>query len=207
MELILISESKLKVMLTESDMESFALTCDTIDYDNTETRRAFWEIFDEAKHKTGFDAASNRVFIQVFPSKSGGCELYVTKVQGERDQAGVKLKVNQSKKNGKATNCVYGFDDIKMLTKACSCLEKKGFYDESSAFAEKENPSNTRYFLILPENAPPSSQKKKKYVSPYDFIGEYGKKYADSIMYYIKEHCEPVCNDNAVHILGQLSND
>lgn len=207
MELILINDSKLKVMLTESDLASLSLTCDTIDYDNTETRRAFWEIFDEAKHRTGFDAASNRIFIQVFPSKSGGCELYVTKVQGEKDRSSVSVKVNQTKKNAKASSCIYGFDNIQMLTKACYCLDSKGFYEESSAFAEKEKPLNPKYFLILNENTPPSSQKKKKSVSSYDFIGEFGKKYGGSIMYYIKEHCEPVCTDDAVHTLGRLSKD
>lgn len=38
MELILISDSKLKIMLTRDDMQQYALDCDTIDYDNTETR-------------------------------------------------------------------------------------------------------------------------------------------------------------------------
>ena len=71
MELILISDSKLKIMLTRDDMQQYALNCDTIDYDNTETRRAFWSILDEAKHRTGFDAAAERVFIQLYPSKEG----------------------------------------------------------------------------------------------------------------------------------------
>ena len=64
MELILISENKLKITLTECDMKQYDLDCDDIDYDNTETRKAFWSILDEAKHRTGFDAASQRVFIQ-----------------------------------------------------------------------------------------------------------------------------------------------
>ena len=80
MELILISDKKLKVMLSASDMQKYELDNDTIDYDNTETRRAFWQILDEAKHKTGFDAASEKVFIQVYPSRGGGCEMYVTKL-------------------------------------------------------------------------------------------------------------------------------
>ena len=80
MELILINENKLKITLSRRDMKQYDLDCDTIDYDKTETRKAFWSILDEAKHKTGFDAAKQRVFIQLYPSKEGGCEMYVTKL-------------------------------------------------------------------------------------------------------------------------------
>ena len=80
MELIMISESKLKIMLTSEDMKEYSLNYDNLSYENTETRRAFWSILDEAKHRTGFDAASERVFVQVYPSKKGGCEMYVTKL-------------------------------------------------------------------------------------------------------------------------------
>ena len=80
MELIMISNSKLKIMLTSEDMKEYSLDCNTLSYENTETRRAFWSILDEAKHRTGFDAASERVFVQVYPSKKGGCEMYVTKL-------------------------------------------------------------------------------------------------------------------------------
>ena len=73
MELIKISDTKLKITLTKDDMIRYELNCDTIDYDNTETRKAFWNILDHAKHVTGFDAASERVFIQLYPDKGGGC--------------------------------------------------------------------------------------------------------------------------------------
>lgn len=72
MELILISDSKLKIMLTRDDMQQYALDCDTIDYDNTETRRAFWNILDEAKHRTGFDAAARAGVYPALSVEGGG---------------------------------------------------------------------------------------------------------------------------------------
>ena len=62
MELIKISDSKLKIALTPTDMEKYSLDIQTMDYDKTETRSAFWQLLDEAKHKTGFDAASEKIF-------------------------------------------------------------------------------------------------------------------------------------------------
>ena len=49
MELICISDAKLKIVLTAEDMEHYGIRCDTADYANTETRRAVWAILDEAK--------------------------------------------------------------------------------------------------------------------------------------------------------------
>ena len=67
MELIRIGDSKLKITLTSDDMTQYDLDCDTMDYDNTETRKAFWDILDHAKQITGFDAAGDRVFVQLYP--------------------------------------------------------------------------------------------------------------------------------------------
>jgi negative regulator of genetic competence, sporulation and motility len=94
MELIRIGDSKLKITLTSDDMTQYDLDCDTMDYDNSETRKAFWDILDHAKQITGFDAAGDRVFVQLYPSKKGGCEMYVTKLglicadrrEGERNK-------------------------------------------------------------------------------------------------------------------------
>ncbi len=81
MELIKISDSKLKIALTPTDMEKYSLDIQTMDYDKTETRSAFWQLLDEAKHKTGFDAASEKIFVQIYSSVGGGCEMYVTKLK------------------------------------------------------------------------------------------------------------------------------
>ena len=35
MELLVISENKLKVILSRADMDAYSITCDSIDYDNT----------------------------------------------------------------------------------------------------------------------------------------------------------------------------
>ena len=81
MELIKISDSKLKIALTPTDMEKYSLDIQTMDYDKTQTRSAFWQLLDEAKHKTGFDAASEKIFVQIYSSAGGGCEMYVTKLK------------------------------------------------------------------------------------------------------------------------------
>ena len=65
MELIRIGEGKLKVMLTEEDMALYALDDTASDCSGTETRRAVFAILDAAKAQIGFDAARDRVCIQM----------------------------------------------------------------------------------------------------------------------------------------------
>jgi Negative regulator of genetic competence, sporulation and motility len=185
MELILINDSKLKVMLTPADMESYAITCDTIDYENTETRRAFWNILDEAKHKTGFDAASDKVFIQVYPSKNGGCELYVTKLLHNDYGGNITVKRNDS-----TVTAVYEFENINSLLAVCRQLAVVGYIGDSSAFSD----SNKSYYLSITERK-----------DTYSFITEFGERRNTGFLdAYLAEHCVCICEGNAVGVLSKL---
>lgn len=86
MELHRIGEGQLRISLSADDMDYYQLNSETMDYDDTATRSAFWRILDRAKKQTGFDAARDRVLIQVFPRKSGGCEMYVTKAAPSKQE-------------------------------------------------------------------------------------------------------------------------
>lgn len=183
MELILISERKLKVMLTKADMDALELTCDTIDYDNTETRRAFWSILDEAKHKTGFDAAADRVYIQVYPGRNGGCELYVTKLAGEGDGC---VRVTQS--SHAEAGVAYRFECIERMLLACRRLRDAAYNGGSEAFFADKS-----YYLTLTH---PLGQ--------YDYVSEYGKRLSGELHSYLVEHGSRICDGEAVAKLGEL---
>ncbi len=80
MELIVISESKLKIMLTAPDMAHYDLESARMDCADAHTRAAFRHIFDDARDRIGFDTEGERLFIQFYASKEGGCEIFVTKL-------------------------------------------------------------------------------------------------------------------------------
>lgn len=189
MELILISPSKLKVMLTQSDMEQYSLKTDRIDYDNTETRRAFWSILDEAKHQTGFDAASDKVFIQIYPSRNGGCEMYVTKLPQKGDceeNDDIFCHVSAFE----AQPVFFSFDNMQNLIDACRALKNRGFSSESQAFFSLENPA--RYYLSVTS-------------SNFEQLYEYGCKIKKRfIPSYILERCKCICDSDAVGMLADL---
>ncbi len=80
MELIIIDESRLKIMLTQTDMCHYDLPAERITTAGASTRRAFRHIFDDARERIGFDTTGERLFVQLYTSRGGGCEIFVTKL-------------------------------------------------------------------------------------------------------------------------------
>jgi len=199
MELILINNSKLKIMLTSEDMAKFDLDCNSASYDNTETRRAFWSILDEAKHRTGFDAASDRVLVQLYPSKSGGCEMYITKVGllcTENDNCDNQaFFISPSNESATSKNLAFIFKGIGLMIAACRLVIHSEYIEDSSAWIDE----NGLCYLF--------THTSKKTNSSY-FMGimsEFGIKSENTDTFtYIKEHGRQFCTHNAIETLAVL---
>lgn len=84
MELIVISPTRLKIMLTEPDMRRYQISADTVDCADGRTRQSLRRLFDDARRETGFETDGARLLIQLYASVSGGCEIFVTKL-GDQD--------------------------------------------------------------------------------------------------------------------------
>ena len=194
MELILINDKKLKIMLTPEDMKEYELDCETVDYTQTETRRAFWSILDEAKQQTGFDAASERVYIQLYPSRTGGCEMYVTKVgllpTGVRSTQKGMLRIAQERK------LAYSFPDMELLLRVCRQLDGVDCIGGSRAYIDDGGIcylyiSGVRGFGI-PERL--------------SFVSEFGNaEDPERLSGYIAEHCRCICESDAIKTLAALA--
>ena len=78
MELILISNTKLKIMLNENDMQRYKIGSES-DCAEPDTRRAIRSLLDCAREQIGFNTEGEEIFVQLYTSKKGGCELFVTK--------------------------------------------------------------------------------------------------------------------------------
>ncbi|MFA5561455.1 MAG: adaptor protein MecA [Eubacteriales bacterium] len=199
MELILISDSKLKVMLSADDMEKYEIRSDEIDYDNTETRRAFWQILDEVKQRTGFDAATDKVLIQVYPSRDGGCEMFVTKLSGVSPAVTDTLARSRSVAMLSMRTCIYSFDKLEKLLRVCRSLYRSGYNTVSSAY----HADNGRFYLVLQEHF--RSGGGGGHISEFSFIEEYGTCHRGAMeMAYIKEHATCIDDTAAVEKLADL---
>ena len=216
MELIRIGDSKLKITLTSDDMTQYDLDCDTMDYDNTETRKAFRDILDRAKHATGFDVAGDRVFVQLYPSKKGGCEMYVTKLglvcAERRDGERTRTAATRSTHNNHPAPSIspltesgeerermgaYRFEGLDPLLAVCRQLAAMGYHAQSSAYRDE----NARYYLLLCERAGAFGTP----VGEYAFITEFGTPENErTIRLYISEHGSVICEGNAVTTLSRF---
>lgn len=181
MELILISDSKLKIMLSQKDMIKYDLCCEDIDYSNTETRRAFWNILDEAKQKTGFDAAREKIYIQVFPLRLGGCEIFVTKLEPRKEECDLDIDIIKEEKPS-----VYRFSKLSHLLSVCRVLSSKGYRGESSAYHNGKS-----FFLVISHD--------QKIIEEYADLRE-----NNNYIYHILEHCSSICAKDAVKTLAPL---
>lgn len=195
MELIRISDSKLKITLDAEDMAHYAITSDLLNYENRETRRIIWQILDEAKEQTGFHAATDRILIQVYPSRAGGCEMYVTKLLPPmaRKAEGEKIHMREEKRE------LYFFSELNMLLRACKQLALREQLRGSAVYVLPEG----GYYLFLwggeceCQAEPPSA---------YNPAEEYGErqKCGSARLAYIREHAACLCEGNAVHRLAAL---
>ena len=195
MELLPINEQKIKIMLSHEDLAAWQLSPDTIDYNTTETRRAFWGILDEAKKKTGFDAAKEKVFVQLYPAKNGGCEMYVTKLHESDDSAPITF----TKGLPSFEKSLYAFSRLEDMLSACARLAECGFSSESTAYAELHT-----YYLSLGSTST-AKKRSRDSVTLCDLVSEYGKKVENTKEAWLCEHGECICPDHAVEHYATLA--
>lgn len=204
MELILISDSKLKVMLSADDMRNYEFD----DINNIHTKEAFRNLMREAKSRCGFNALEGRVFVQLYRSKAGGCELFVTKLSqsdsgadsgmdpadktgaaySREERTNTEYKRYYMERKFKGRHVIYSFDEMRNLLSTCGVLRASQYSGSSIAYIEK---GRRGFYLALDEET---------YVAGEHF----GRLCPSSFYYYINEHCDMIC-DNAVPILGKLA--
>ncbi len=77
MEILQIAPGRLKVTLSAQDLLEYRIDCDGLDYDSPASREAFEGILAVVKAKTDFETEGGRLYVQFYPSKDGGCELFL----------------------------------------------------------------------------------------------------------------------------------
>ncbi len=213
MELIMISQSRLKIMLSADDMQKYSLGTE-IDYSDSVTRRAFRNILREAKEKTGFCAETEKIYVQFYPSKKGGCELYITKITDECDYMDLEYEETAKDRQTKLPEHSFGFipprkhtqrerrrafsfNSAEHLIAVCKRLLSIKWNGKSSAYKGTDG----KFHLMLLDRTCSSLSA----LDRLSFITEYGKSESFAeLEIYLLEHGETVCRENAVEKLGVL---
>ncbi len=194
MELIKISPTKLKIMLSATDVKKYDLAVS--DGSNISGSGAFRTILAEVKEKCGFDALGARVFVQYYQSRDGGCEMFITKMSDTAPQRGrgseengktEKKNVGTERKHAERYGSgyiVYSFSSLRDMMLTCRCLDAAGYTGESSAYSIKDK---CRYYLVLDRET-------------YFAAENNGIKCTSAYYYVLAEHGRLICTDAVVKL-------
>ena len=178
MEIIKINCEKVKISLSNIDMENLHINCDMLDCGNKTGRQAFNKILDETKEKTGFSTDGKRIFVQLFPSKDGGCDIFITRLNDSTEK---KYAVNRKNKN-----ICYLFENMNELIGFCKTIKKMSYEDASPLYIDE---SRKKYYICLEREFP--------FAEEY-----YGRKCSGNSDVYIKEHHRLVTDNAVTHLSG-----
>ena len=166
---------------------------------------AFRLLLDEIRKQTDFDADDRHISVQYFPSREGGCEMFISRISSSDDKtAEGSLPTAQhgllprAKQGGFHRDCGYRISDLDTLLRLCKRLQGVGYIGQSAAYRD----SCGNYFLFISvHSASPLSIPEE-----LEFIAEYGT-VEDPVRLkpYVLEHGTLLCDRDAVGILSALA--
>ena len=112
MELIRINSHKLKIMLTPADMSHFELPTEGFAESGDRSRRSVSLLLKELRERFGFEADEEGLSVQFFPSREGGCEMFISKPLEEKAEERVR-KMLDIPKNQIPLNVIFIGQPIK----------------------------------------------------------------------------------------------
>ena len=192
MELIVIDSQRMKIMLSGEELSSYNIDISTFDPEDEKTKRILYDIVDRARRSAGLDCGGGGMFVQVFTSSDGGCEMYVTDYSRLGDEEN-KSEGDMSEDNSiklRKRRSVYRFDRVRELMLACRALYLLGYRESSDAYIQDE----TETYLVLGE------WERDSWAAL-----EYGESvFFGGIQLYLAEHTRPIVEGDAVGVLGAL---
>lgn len=195
MEFLLIGESKIKIVLNKEEAERYKLDSVAPDVSGPGARRAFWRILDMAREEVGFDPAGDKVLIQVYPLKSGGCEIFVTKL-GILSESSARL-VSKSDRIAMLSKkrSLYSFDSLDDIISASRAVKNQS---GSTSPGSDVYTDGEKYYLAIEEYG--------KGGEPLEFpcILEFSSALTADLSVYISEHSTCLTDGDGIERFCEL---
>jgi negative regulator of genetic competence, sporulation and motility len=230
MELILISNTKLKIMLDESDMRKYHIGNES-DCANAGTRKAIRSLLERARDQIGFNTEGEEIFVQLYTSKHGGCELFVTKSQlcetatpiEDRVKSPIASKEQIAEQRQKAPRMPEGRATESTKSEPSSLAPEEKPVTRSSRIAFSFAESEDLFAVCKALNRADIQTQSRAFaddegnyylllldvgMSAYSrldkltFILEYGRREnPDCLLSYVNEHGKVICREKAIETL------
>ena len=203
MDWIRISDSEIKIMLTQEELWEYELTVEELDYAQEDTRRMFRSVLHRVERMTDFHTEGYRILVQLYGSRDGGCELFVTRlaeVQDGEEEGGAgeeveallrRLQAEREERREK----VFSFSALQELIQACVMLAKRSCAAHSAVYYGESG----RYYLLLD-----IEESDTQSLNACRFLGEYGKEEEQTVRTCLIEHGVLICARDAIGIFQAL---
>lgn len=211
MELIRINEQKLKIMLTAADMSAYDFDPNTIGDGGARTGHAFRLLLADIRRQVPFETDDRQLTVQFFPSRTGGCELFISsiparasadrkKAAGTGTHTGGALTVRTGRQSPALfrRDGAYRFENLDRLLRACRRLRDVGYAGDSAAYRDDSG----RYYILL------ATMSASPFTAPGEFacLSEYGEiEDPARLRIWFREHGSVICPSGAVATLGALA--
>lgn len=123
MEFLVVNKTKLKAILDKEDMEKYNLDPECEGGGGAKARRAFREILAKAEEEVGFGTGRDKVLIQLYPSRDGGGEIFVTKLTAAGKQNLKAIADSDNVMMLATVKRLYKFDNLEDLILGAKCVK------------------------------------------------------------------------------------
>jgi len=191
MEIIKINLTSVKVILSREECEKYEFLSNS-ELEEREMLDSIDTLLEKINKEKKLDLKNNKLLLQVYPSKSGECEIYISCTE---DKIMYKEKAIQSgfKRNTPYIN-IYRFESFSELINACYRLHMITEDESSQIYYDKER---DKYYLLCQS----ISSKEMRFA----FLNEYAKQLKAQTIYYVKEHFKCICQSNAISSFSELA--
>ena len=193
MEFLTVGNSKIKIMLSKEEAESRGIRAEDSSYDDPEIRRAFRNILVEAKEKAGFDIGKEKVLIQIYPSRDGGMELFITKLGIISKEAANMISRSEHVAVISAKRVYYIFTTFEALVSAVRSVHTE-LLEDSTLFLLDEG----GYCFSFCE------KDQNPVLSRLSVLSEFGKKINELPALSLTEHARILRSGDAAEMLCKL---
>ena len=196
MDVLKISNTKIKIMMTPEDVKTFGLNASDTDYNDKSTKTKVWHILEYLKSTHDFEHGKDKLLIQFYPSKDGGAELFITKLVGLSKTKERALSVAENLTVMNSRKRIYNFKNLSELIRAAKIINGKSCVKESDLFFSE----NDGYFLGITEEG----TSRLDVISELAVMLEFSDRIANEKSAYIAEHFKKITDSKAVELLAKL---
>jgi len=200
-----ISDNKIKVTLSTSDLHERNLDFSALTYNSPQAQVLFWDMLHQAEAEFGFSAADAQLFIEATPGSGDNLVITLTKVEEDGDFESIQkyirnrfkrseLKTKKKSKKVSSGILLYSFDEFEDLCKVVGSISES--YSGDSTLYKYED----SYYLLMTNTA--IANTKPDYFD--SLMSEYATKINNSSFVdgFLNEYGTKMIEYNAIEVIN-----